>query len=232
MIVRKLLERWIGAGVLLGAIFWVSGCQSGPQFSQVPGVSSQPDGKSQVAVAAPARPADPVQGATERENRALDMIHPGDSITITFSDLPVPILPMDERVREDGTITLLQNQTFTAAGKTFGQLAREMRERYVPNYYRTMTVSIKPRDQTQFYYVGGEVKLPNRQVYLSRLTVLGAIRSSGDFTDFARKKHVELTRADGHKFIINCVKALQDPSLDLEVLPGDRIYVPRRNPFW
>ncbi len=229
MTVSKLLGRWTSVCVLISAMFWVNGCQSGPQFSQVPGVPSQPAQKSAVVVPAP--PASP-EGSTALENRELDMIHPGDTITITISDLPIPVGPMDERVHEDGTITLLQNQTFTAAGKTFGQLAREMRERYVPAYYRTMTVSIKPKDQTQFYYVGGEIKLPNRQVYIGRLTVLGAIRSCGDFTDFARKRHVELIRADGHKFFINAVKALQDPSLDLEVLPGDRIYVPRRNPFW
>lgn len=229
MTVSKLLGRWSGMSVLLGAMFWVSGCQSGPQFSQVPGTADPPAQNANLAMT-PHQ--DPSQGSTEQENRQLDMIHPGDNLTITISDLPVPILPLDERVREDGTITLLQNQTFTAAGKTVGQLAQEIRKRYVPDYYITMTVSIKPKDQTQFYYVGGEVKLPNRQVYIARLTVLGAIRSSGDFTDFARKKAVILTRANGKRFTVNCVKALRDPSLDLEVLPGDNIYVPRRNPFW
>ena len=225
----RFIGRWIGVCGLLGAMLWLAGCHSGPQFGEVPGISGQGAPATGSAVTSPGGP---TGGSVTSPSREFDMIHPGDSITITLSDLPIPTPPMEERVREDGTITLLQNQPFTAAGKTFGQLAKEVRERYVPRFYVTMTVSIKPKDSTQFYYVGGEVKLPNRQVYISRLTVLGAIRSSGDFTDFARKKAVILTRADGRKFTVNCVKAQQDPALDLEVLPGDKIWVPRRNPIY
>ena len=47
-----------------------------------------------------------------------------------------------------------------------------------------------------------------------------AIASAGGFTDFANKKKVRLTRVDGRTQIVNCVKALENPSLDLEVYPG------------
>jgi hypothetical protein len=39
---------------------------------------------------------------------------------------------------------------------------------------------------------------------------------------------VKLTRADGTTAIINCIKAQDDPRLDLDVYPGDRIHIPRR----
>ena len=97
---------------------------------------------------------------------------------------------IEERVREDGSIRLLQNQTFTADGKMRGELEKEIHQRYVPNFYRTMTVSVTPKVNTQFYYVYGEVKTPDRQVWLSRITVLKAIASANGFTDFARKKDV------------------------------------------
>ena len=90
---------------------------------------------------------------------------------------------------------------------------------------------VKRQPQSRFYYVGGEVKIPNRQVYIGSLTVLGAIRSCGDFTDFADKKRVTLTRGDGTQFTINCVKAQKNPKLDLEVFAGDRINVERRKPW-
>ncbi len=163
---------------------------------------------------------------------AFDMINPGDSLTITFSDLPYLQPAIQDRVKEDGTITLLQNETFTAAGKTRGELEKDIRKRYVPNFFKAMTVNVLPDVQRQFYTVRGEVRAPGRQIYLSRLTVLKAIGSAGDFTDFARKGDVQLTRANGQIFHINAKKALANPTLDLEIYPGDSIYVPRRNPIW
>jgi protein involved in polysaccharide export with SLBB domain len=72
------------------------------------------------------------------------------------------------------------------------------------------------------------VKTPSRQTYISRITVLKAIASAGGFTDFANKKKVKLTRVDGRIQTVNCVKALDKPSLDPEVYPGDKIHVPRK----
>ena len=140
--------------------------------------------------------------------------------------------PTDERVKEDGTITLMLNKTFKADGKTHAELAKEIRATYVPDYFVNMTVTIQPVTATQFYYVGGEVKEENRQVYIGSITVTKAIQSAKGFTDFARKNKVELTRADGRKYVINFIKAQKDPTLDLEIFPGDKIWVPRRNPFW
>lgn len=173
----------------------------------------------------------PAPAGGESAARNLDTFAVGDTLTITFTEVPTVMLPIEDRVREDGTITLLQNKTFVAAGKTRGELEREIREVYVPRYFKTMTVNVRHQRESQFYFVGGEVKLPGRQVYISRITVLKAIQSCGDFTDFANRRKVQLTRVNGTKFTINANKALEDPTLDLEVFPGDRINVPRRI-FW
>ena len=125
-------------------------------------------------------------------------------------------------------MTLLLNQTFTFAGKTPGDLEKEIRIGYVPRYFKYMTVTVKRERQTLFYYVDGEVKMPARQTYIERTTVLKAIASAGGFTDFAKKKGVKLSRLDGRKMTINCVKAIDDASLDVEIYPGDKIYVPRK----
>jgi len=157
----------------------------------------------------------------------IDILRVGDTLRITFSDLPIVQLPEEQRIKDDGSITLMQNESFQAAGKTRGSLEKEIRERYVPQYFRNMTVSVSQKNETQFYFVGGEVRAPNRQVFISRTTVLKAIASAGGFTDFARKTKIKLTRVDGRIFIINGKKALVDPRLDLEVFPGDKIDVPR-----
>jgi polysaccharide export outer membrane protein len=158
----------------------------------------------------------------------IDLIRVGDTLLIAFSDLPILEPPTEQRVKDDGSITLMQNQTFQTAGKTRSQLEKEIRERYVPRFFRNMTVNVSQRKETQFYYVDGEVKMPSRQIYISRTTVLKAIASANGFTDFAKKSKVKLTRVDGRTYVINCKKALIDPRLDLEVFPGDKIMVPRR----
>jgi protein involved in polysaccharide export with SLBB domain len=92
-----------------------------------------------------------------------------------------------------------------------------------------MILTVKPKQDTRFYYVGGEVRSPGRQIYLSRITILKAIQTAGDFNDFAQKKKVQLTRSGASKpVIINCIKAMQDSALDVEIHPGDKIHVPRR----
>lgn len=156
-----------------------------------------------------------------------DRLRPGDNLMIYFSDLPGERqAPFEGPIREDGTITLLQNQSFMAAGKTRGQLEKEIRERYVPRLFLHMTVTIKPQDR--FYFVGGEVKSPGRQIYLGKMTVIKAIQSAGDFTEFANKKGVIVYRIDGRRQVVNVTKAYKDPSLDVEVFPGDKLHVPRK----
>jgi polysaccharide export outer membrane protein len=91
-----------------------------------------------------------------------------------------------------------------------------------------LTVTVKQQESTRFYSVGGEVRSPGRQVYISRLTVIKAIQSAGDFTDFAKKNKVQLTRVDGRSFIVDVTRALKNPKLDLEVYPGDTIHVERK----
>jgi len=79
------------------------------------------------------------------------------------------------------------------------------------------------------FYVDGEVKSPGPKLYMGQpVTVLKAIASAGDFTDFAKRTKVTLTRLNGKKQTINCDKARKDPRLDAPVYPGDTIHVPRR----
>lgn len=219
----RLLGRW-GAllGFLMGGLF-LAGCQSsGPTGHFV----DQQGGGMAAGQTAATTPSDGAGSAPGATNAGPDSLRPGDSLTIVFTDLPEVPLPVTQRVKEDGTINLMENQTFVAAGKTRGDLEKEIRERYVPKFYLKLTVNIKPEDR--FYFVGGEVKSPGRQIYLGPVTVSKAIQSCGDFTDFANKKKVKLIRVDGKSFTVNCVKAIDNPSLDLPVYPGDKIHVPRR----
>jgi polysaccharide export outer membrane protein len=150
----------------------------------------------------------------------------GDQVTVKFSGTVDQIPPHEERIKDDGTITLPLIGAVKAEGKTPGELQKEIHDRYVPDLYRRLTITVQ--GEQRFYYVGGQVKNPGRQFYVGATTVTKAIQSAGDFTDFAAKTRVELTRPGGRKDVIDCIKATKDPSLDLEVYPGDKINVPQR----
>ena len=154
------------------------------------------------------------------------ILNVGEPITVMFSDVVTPILPIDQMIKDDGTITLIHNQKFQAAGKTVGELEADIHERYVPRYYVNLTANVKT--ENRFYTVGGEVKNPNRQAYVSRMNLTGAIDTAGGFTDFANKKKILVTRSNGKHFTANYNKALEDPQENVEIYPGDSIVVKKR----
>lgn len=155
-----------------------------------------------------------------------DRFQIGDQVTVKFSGTVDQIPPHEERIKDDGTITLPLIGAVKAAGKTPGDLQKEIHDLYVPDYYKRLTVTVT--GEQRVYSVGGQVKAPGRQVYISATTVTKAIQSAGDFTDFAARRRVVLTRATGERLIIDCKKAAKDPALDLPVYPGDKIDVDQR----
>jgi len=226
--VSRLAGRWGVLVLLLAVALLHTGCKSsGIETAKVG--AADPGGAQLASVGSVV---DTNALAFPTPGKGLDALHVGDVLTIEFSDLPVMVTPREERIKEDGTVTLMEGKVFKADGKTRGQLEQEIHEYYVPRYYLKMTVSIRQKEQTQFYYVRGEVKTPTRQIYISRIHLLQAIASAGDFTDFARKSGVLLIRADGRRVTINCKKARTNPDLNVEILPGDIIDVPRRGPIY
>ncbi len=191
--------------VTLCALLWVVGCGTTGNVTHQP-ADTGPDGKPKKVV-------------------SPDIISTGDRISILFTDIPNPF-PHEVRVLEDGTITLPHERKLVAAGKTAGKVQEEIHKLYVPHYYRRLTVTV--RTDSRFYAVSGQVRGPSLQPYAGDMTVLRAIAAAGDFTDFADKRNVELTRANGEKFIVDCIKAQRDTKLDIPVYPGDQINVPRR----
>jgi protein involved in polysaccharide export with SLBB domain len=164
---------------------------------------------------------------TNGNSRANVIIRVGEILKISFTDMVVLIPPIEDRVREDGTITLLYNKVFKVAGKTVGDFQKEIRDTYVPDYFVQMTPNVISLVRQERYFVDGEVKIPSEKPYVGRITVTQAITGCGGFTDFAKKTRVQLIRADGTIETIDCKKAIKNPKLDREVMPGDKIYVPR-----
>lgn len=158
-----------------------------------------------------------------------DLLRKGDLVKVSFSGTPNPPSEQEERIKEDGSINLQYIGSVQAEGKTPGDLQREIQNAYVPKLYRRLTVTVKT--ENRFFYVDGEVRSSGRLIYAEEITVLRVIAAAGGFTDFAAKTRVELVRATGEKIVINARLAKDNPALDPIVLPGDRIFVPRKSPF-
>jgi protein involved in polysaccharide export with SLBB domain len=158
-----------------------------------------------------------------------DTLRAGDRINVTFSGLPgTPIEKHEEQIREDGYINPpFLGRSIKAAGKRIGQLQEELQKLYVPDYFKSATITVGRQDS--YYFVGGEVKNGGQKPYLSEMTVLKAVQAAGDFTDFSKKTKVQVIRANGHmEKPVNCPKAIKNPKLDLPIFPGDQIIVPKR----
>ena len=213
---------WVGVFILTG--LFATGCQTKGEdikFSPIAGVDSTSAPISENKATGP-EAGGPFALTTDR-------FAVGDLVRVIFSGTTEAIQPHEERIKGDGTITLPLIGAVPADGKTPGELQKAITSAYVPNYYKRLTVTVS--SDKRVYYVGGQVRLPGRQEYLGITTVTKAIQSAGDFTDFADRRKVLLTRADGKKFTVNCIKAAKDPALDLPVFPGDKIEVPLRG-FW
>lgn len=158
---------------------------------------------------------------------ALPPLVVGDTVTITLSGLPSGEMAYEKPINQDGSITLPDIGRVQAAGKTPGELEDYVHGLYVPAIYTHLTVTVKTTSD-RVYFVRGEVKSPGRLIYVGPITVTKAITSAGDFTDFANRHKVFLTRSNNKRFRLDCDKILAGEAPDPPVYPGDQIEVKKR----
>jgi polysaccharide export outer membrane protein len=159
-----------------------------------------------------------------------DPLRIGDKVKVQLLGTPEEIKIEDQEINADGNIALPYINLVVAAGKSPGQLGKEITEKYLKGYFPHVTVTVTP--VARFFFVGGQVNNNSggggRILYTGPITLMGAIQAAGDFTPFADKKHVQITRVDGTIIKVNCREVLNHPDKDVQVLPGDRIWVGRR----
>ncbi len=182
------------------------------------------------SVPAPA-PADSDQAPTSAPTKApmtSSKLRVGDMVTISFSDVPAPGLQfIQARIPDDGMLTLHYSVRVKAAGLTIPEVERDIRAAYVPRLFRNLTAIVRTDERGDFY-VGGEVKMPNRFPLRGDMTVLRAIDSAGGFTEFANHNKIELRRQDGTRVWLSEKKVSDGKAVDLPVMPNDHITVKRR----
>ena len=165
---------------------------------------------------------DPVQ--TELDEQLLGL-RVGDNLKITFAGSSQVPPEHEDQVREDGSINPPMIGAIPAAGKTPRELGIELEKAY-SKFFNNLSIIVRATDW--HYTVGGEVRSPGRLGWVGGSTVVKAVKAAGDITDFANRKRVVVTRANGRTFQVNYQKALENPEYDRPVYPGDIIHVPRR----
>ncbi len=167
-------------------------------------------------------PAVPVPGEV-----GADTLNVGDKVRVIFSDTSQPIPLIEQQIPDSGKLTLHLNQVFDFAGQRRDVLERAIQEHYInKGFYKTIVVTIEvpPRPIS----VGGEVRAPGNYTHQGQMTVLKAIDAAGGFTEYADRRKVRVTRLGTAKqILVNCKSALENPSQDIPVYPGDKIYVRR-----
>ena len=130
---------------------------------------------------------------------------------------------------------------FPAENRTCRQLARELKTALEKEYYYQATVIIAvdsmARSRGKVYLVGpvrmpGPQELPSDEV----LTLSKAILRAGDFTDFADKHNVKITRQGGAgesnkvTLVVDVGQIFDKGKTENDVVlkPGDLIYIPER----
>ena len=151
----------------------------------------------------------------------------GDKITIQLSGVPGDDAYLHEfQIPASGDITVpLLTQSFHAAGLSPSDLAAQISAAYqAQKIYTSPQVTVLAEER--YVNVGGDVRGPNNVVWRPDSTVMSSINSCGGFTEYADRRHVRVLRGS-QSFQVDCVRAIQVPGADPQVIPGDQIYVPR-----
>ncbi len=195
---------------------------------------------------------------TELAKRALPphRMEAGDVLVIEPNDFNSPVrMQSDQTVQHDGYIELGDYGRLDVLGLTAEEIqqkvqsrvaARETEKRQTqitlashsetraPEEYIDYGVSVRlVSNESDQFYVMGEVNAPGSYPLVGAETVLDAVISAGGLSDRANEHKIILTRPqpDGQPRLILpvCYKQilqLGDVTTNYQILPGDRIYVP------
>jgi polysaccharide export outer membrane protein len=174
--------------------------------------------------APPATPANETVGASENY-----IIGPGDLLDISvWQD---ESLSRATIVLPDGRISFPLVGEVMAAGRTLGDLKKEMEgrlTRYVPNIILSLDVK---QVNSVLIYVLGRVNSPGRFALNTNVDVLQALATAGGFNPFAKRSKIRIFRHEGgktaiFKFDYDDVTGSEHLEQNIMLKRGDVIVVP------
>ncbi len=135
-------------------------------------------------------------------------------------------------VQPDGYITLKAVGSMFVEGQTVPQLTDTIKTAYAKILHDpVITIALKDFERP-YFIAAGQVGKPGKYDIRSSITITEAVAIAGGFTDKSKHSEVVLYRpvTGGYEAkVVNIKKLLADRNLseDLQVLPGDLVYVPQ-----
>ena len=191
------------------------------------------DPAATAAAAAPQKAAPPKAAPTDAASPDTYVIGPGDDLNVFVYDAPQ--LSMEVPVRPDGRISTPLVPEMPAAGKTPGQLAKDLTERlkeYVkdPNVTVIVRSFVGPLDRQ--IRVIGEATEPQALPYREHMTVLDVMIMTKGLTRYAAGNRAVIVRRSGDKeetIHVRLADLLDDGDIkqNVEMQPGDTLIIPQ-----
>jgi len=135
----------------------------------------------------------------------------------------------DLTVSSQGTINVPYIGTIKAEGLTLSELEEVIAEPLGKEYFVNPKVNVSLKQSKLKIYVEGEIKAPNAYDFQPGITALKVCITAGGFTTFAAPNRTKIIRKNKDKIEvikINLEKVQNGKIPDIELKPGDRVYVP------
>ena len=148
-----------------------------------------------------------------------------DSLKVSLLGIPGEKI-IETVIDEKGNITLPYiDEPVKASGLTTSELERKIQRIYTDGQiYRSITINVLTSAKS--YYMEGEVRRPQEYPLNRRITLLQAVAAASDYTEYADKKKITITR-NGQVLKFNAKELEKHPELDPPIEAGDRIKVHR-----
>ena len=174
------------------------------------------------------------------------LLQSGDSFDVKL--FYSPELNESVVVRPDGMISLQLAGEVQAAGRSPGELERELRKLYLKTLREPQVTVVVRQFKPQHVFVSGEVRTPGQVPLQDNMSALQAIAHAGFFTRDAEARNVVVLRYSGKsgpEFIMLDMKAFMDGERvagsadqltaeprssnggDVELQPMDVVFVPQ-----
>jgi protein involved in polysaccharide export with SLBB domain len=152
-------------------------------------------------------------------------LHALDPVQISLLGIPEEKM-IDTVVDEKGNITLPYiDEPVRAGGMTTSELERKIQRIYTEGQiYRNITVNVLT--SAKVYYMEGEVRRPQEYPLTRRITLLQAISAAGDYTEYANRRKITITR-NGQIIKANARDIEKHPEWDIPLEAGDRVKIHR-----
>jgi polysaccharide export outer membrane protein len=148
----------------------------------------------------------------------------GDRIIVYLQGIPNP-QSIHEEVDGDGNVTLPYIGTVHVEGKTTSEAEAQIEKAYIDaGMYTQLTVIVTA--EADEYFISGEVNAKGRYPLTGDITLLKAISTAGDFTDFAKRSKVSIKRGESIMWF-NVKRIAEGKDEDPLIEPGDIIDVER-----